>query len=350
MTSVLLYSYVSTDLFEEVAKIGAEATQKVALVIIPLFLMFELGISMVKFLMGQKGDYLNLNKFFTYILIWFFTFQYLPVMNLIGVFVDTIEYSIYHGVDPNEEGINMQETVLTAEGKEEEVVQLAIYLNQGNTEKATQYASEKGLTAEQQQIAEKLSHTKEIASQSGEEGLLDYLAKLFSSQFGIIGLIVQGLNSSIMGALRIIIEILSAILTTFLIAVGPLAIAFNMMPFGINDGVLKNWFATWFSIRCWMITVTLIDFMQWYLLKDTYEGMVNSNATRFLNDVGSIGLNTVISISFIILYIITPYLTNLYTKGSGGQFLSLFVGTVAMAAKAASKAAAGGGGGGGGGG
>jgi hypothetical protein len=347
MSSVLLYTFISTELFDHIAKVGAQSTQKIALIIIPLFLMFELGVSVVKFLMGGKGDSLNLNKFFSYILIWFFTFQYLPVMTTLGFFVDAIDEAVYHGVDPDGEGMNLQKSMMDMGGQSVDVLQVAILLEAGKKDEAYAYFQEHKMTSNDWQNARKLSNTKELPAATPEEpGFMDIIAKLFMSPFGILGVLLESFNSGLMGLLRIVIEVLSAILTTFLIAVGPLAIAFNMMPFGINDGVLKNWFGTWFSIRCWAITMTLIDFMQKTLIGDTDGKFWGADTQNFMENLGGISLNVVLSICFVLLYILTPFLTNLYTKGSGGQFLSLFVGTVAMAAKAASKVAGGGGGGG----
>ena len=347
--SVLLYSYIKPELFEQFAKDGVGTTVKIALLIIPVFLMIEFGISIVKYLTGNGNDILNLNKFFGYILIWFFTFQYMPVMNTLGFFVDAIESSVKNGIDPSQEGLNQSKTIAETGCKTERTVMYAFLLSKGDQKEIDQFRTSKNLSAEEIQCAQLMVSTNDLNAGSPEKTEEFSIARFFTISGGLVALLIEGLNAGVMAAIRVFLELISALLTTFLLIVGPFAIAFNMMPFSINEGVLKNWFATWFSIKCWMITVTLIDYMHAKLMEGHLDKLANSSASTFLSDVGGIALSTVVSCSFVVMYIITPYLTNLYTKGSGGQFLSLFVGTAAMAAKAATKAASGGAGGGGGG-
>lgn len=334
--SVFTWIVIDSSIFKDVVESGVAATSRVAMVIIPLFLMMELGISCVKYLMGDGNGFLDLKKFFSYLLIWFFTFQFMNVMNMADAFVNVIEVTIRTTVFDSSGGANLPLAIDKTQGIAPEVLDLARKLsrNEITTTQLSQMIQNGTYTENQVNVAIKLSGLTN-PSGNADEGVFNFLSRLFSGTYGIFVLILQGINGAVISFLRVFIEMLGSLLCAVLIIVGPLAVAFNMLPFGINEGTLKNWFGTWLSIRCWAITITVYDYLFDSIMKHSAEAAFNPASSDLMKNLDQLSFYNILSTATVIMYIMTPFVTNLYAKGSGSQFASLAVGAAVMMTKGA---------------
>lgn len=277
-----------------------QITLTLALVLIPLFILIEAGIATIRYLMGE-GGWIDYRKFLGYILLWFFTSQYIPIMggvnSLVNVCVGAVEnHPIATDVD-----------IFSTLNKAAYVQQL------------------------------KITGKKQI--EDVEPGFLNTIGSAISGAFDFANLfqttLVGAVTKGITTVIRVLVEGISIMLTGILLIIGPLAIAFNMMPF-VGDGIMKNWFGTWLSIKCWTITMTIIDIVQ----VKFFESYISTPSTNTQKALESITTDTTftlaINVGFIICYIMTPMITNYYVKGAGGNMLSAAIGagsTVLAAAK-----------------
>lgn len=137
---------------------------------------------------------------------------------------------------------------------------------------------------------------------------------MMTHQTGFSGGIIKWLISSLMDGLtlviRTVLEYLRAILLSFVYVTGPFAIVFSLIP-GFS-GVLQKWFSTWLNIQCWAITLNMLD-----AIVEAY-GNYGTQSYETSSD-----LFLVTNLAIIVIYLMVPWLTSLYTGASGaGRFLS----------------------------
>lgn len=291
--------FFTDPLFDKAIEQATSATLKVALLLIPLFMLIELGIASVRYFFSDGERFVDFRKFFGQLLIWFFATQFITVMGFIDGFVNTIEYSIRSNVGD----VNLPATFMDAQDLE---IQSPLSDTLGTMDRIVNTIK---------------SNANSIAS-------------VAISVVNLPQVIMAEILQATLYLVRLIVELISYILTSFLFIVGPLAIAFGMMPF-VGDGITKNWFGTWFSIKCWAITMTVLDF----LLAKFVDVMTSTTASQVLQAMqdsftGGLLVRKVVLLAFPIMYIMTPFLTNLYVKGTGGQFMSMAVGGAVMLTKA----------------
>lgn len=285
----------------------AQITLSLALILIPLFILIEAGIATIRYLMGE-GGWIDYRKFLGYILLWFFTSQYIPIMKSFNSLVNVC--------------------VNTVENHPEAQVDIWSTLHKANDIQALKMNGAMEL--------EDLEDGAWNSILSAGAGLVDFSNMLFSS---IVGMLSKGITLTI----RILVEGISIILTGILLIIGPLAIAFNMMPF-VGEGIMKNWFGTWLSIKCWTITMTIIDIVQVKFF-DAYISTPSTTTQQAVEAMASgYTFTLAINVAFIACYIMTPMITNYYVKGAGGNMLSAAIGastTVITAAKTGGASLAG---------
>lgn len=297
-------SYIAPDVLPGIWS-AAEAIAKVAKVIIPIFILIELGIAIINYMAG--GDsFPDFRKFYRHFLIWVGLLFYMPFMSMMNTTIDVV---ITYADELANEPI---EKVLTDYK----------YAGAGGLDKLT------GSTAENPSPEQKQEQTETVDSFWG------MITSLYSSvTFNIMNLASEAISDGITLVIRFIIEVLGYLLSSILIILGPLAFAFNTAPW-FGEGTLMRWFTAWLGIKCWNLTMSVLDLA---LERISTLGLVpNGNAL----DIASQGMWTVaINLSIVICYIMVPYLTNLYINSSGGGMMATAVRGGSMVAQGAKAAA-----------
>ncbi len=134
--------------------------------------------------------------------------------------------------------------------------------------------------------------------------------------------------------LRFIIEGIAYYVSYILILIGPLVIAFSLLPLGINQNAIINWFTSWLSYKMWVFIVIILDVFQ-----DSFDsaGLILAGFfgdTTTTAETLSTGL--IIKSIMIVLYIMTPFFANLIVKGGASGMHAIMIGqtaTLAMSAK-----------------
>lgn len=285
-------------LFDKAIQSATSATLQVALMLIPLFILIEAGIATVRYFISDGERFVDFRKFFGQILIWFFATQFMSVMGFLDGFVNTIEYSIRSNMGD----INLAASIADAQ-------------NISVTDAASDsLKTEEGFWSFVHSIK--------------EEG-----TKMVTGMMNLPNIMLGSILKGGLWVVRVVVELISYILTSVLFIVGPLAIAFGMMPF-VGQGITQNWFSTWFSIKCWVITMTILDFLLSKFVEILTVTALSGNLQALEDSFSGHLVRSAFLGSFVIIYLMTPFITNLYVKGAGGQFMSMAVGGAVMLTKA----------------
>lgn len=312
--------YSSDSIFNVVTAEAVEATLDVALLLIPAFILIEFGVSTVRYLGGNGDGWIDYKKAFLHVMVWCLCAQYMPIMTLVEGSVDAVQGMIEANIS--------SDPALTVKAIESPEA----YRIESGSQKAAEPSADPNAPkdpSDAEAVDWKGVAMKTLNYVVAPELIVkNTVNALVTSVFGIIASIVR---SVVLG--------LSTLLGNILLVFGPLAIAFNMMPYA-GEGVFKNWFTTWLSVKFWVLTISVLDFFFWKTIDVFINRAMHPVKPEFLQEVtNSTWADSLVGALYVILYIMVPYLTGLYVRGGGGQFLSLMVGAGAMIAKAGVNAA-----------
>lgn len=327
--------FFKQEIMEPLVKQGVTVTTQVAVILIPLFILFEFAAIFIRRFFGETEDY-KLNKLFSMILIWFLTFQFYNVMMTIDGLVEGIEGVIRENiftVTPAE--LTNSFTAMPIEHLE---IATKLSAKQIAITEVEKMVNEGKITQQEFQAIIKKSGVDEPTNWDPFE----FLGKIYYALQNIPNILISSINAGLLFIARILIECLSLLLTSVLLILGPLAVAFNLMPAGINEGVLRQWFTAWLSIKCWGITLVVIEFINIKIMAQGVTNFTTSEALTLGQAASGPPLTTVLNLSILILVFMVPWLTSLYTKGTGGQFLSTAIAAGTTVVSMGSAAATGG--------
>jgi len=292
---------------------SVSVTQGVAITGLLIFTIAEFGITIVRFFSGSGEQFPSFQKPLGYIVLFFFLLCFVPVMRTFDSTINKIDSYIRQKGETNYASIAKDLILL----KNVEKSPVLLQASQDASQMETAFV----------ELANVVEHAKTVFNNTLE---------FFS--FSLPSLLWASIADGITGVIRYVVEVLSIMLTSVLIVVGPLAIMFQTAPF-IGDGVLKNWFGAWLSIKCWLITMSIIDLMMHKFLIlfttqprgtiDFYSNLGTSAATMSL----------VMNVAFIVLFIMTPFITNYWVKGGGGAFMSKMIGAATTVVSSATSVA-----------
>lgn len=321
---------ITTDAIRDITSVGVEATTKVALIMMPLFILIEFGYAIILYF-NNRGD-LDLRKFFGRLMLWFCMFQYSGFMFMIEGTVDAMIDTIKVHV-AEEKGVPLpMDAAKALNGVSPEVYRYAIEIGTGKMNVASLenlLKSGKITQAEHDMVLElskpgaSTNNQSQAESSQNQSNWFDIGEKIATAFANIPQLIISAVNAGIIWAAGLILEIISSLICGVLLIFGPLALTFNMLPFGISDGVAKNWFSTWLSVKCWVLTLAVINQINNGILDKTIDNFVSVNAKSFIETTTSMSMTGIYSSCIVILILMVPFLTGLYIKGVGGQFMSL---------------------------
>lgn len=290
--------------YEAVVSI-AENCVEVALLMIPLLLIIQVGISIIQGLFSGDSGMPKFENIFVVILIWVLVASYVP---LIQTFYSAIDLVVVSTEFDGKDGSKMN------------VFAELVRVRTIGDNKLAGEALEKG------EYFEALKLALDIST---------------DAVFSIKDLILSYIMDGILTLVRGIVEVLMAIVLNILFIVGPLAFAFSCMPI-LGEGILKNWLLAVISIKCWGITMNVIDSLLYYYNLHYMSAQMNNT-----DSWDSMPMKEIVNVGFLVLYVMIPTITNYFIKGSGGAMFSKAIGAAttlvssAMAVKTmgASKAA-----------
>lgn len=293
-----------------------DTTTKVAMVVIPVFILVHCGQALIKFMNGRSDLLESMEKLLICVFLFFLLTAYAPITKGTSAILLKISSFIQNAHHVSNESISEK----IARGN----------LAQYNSRAVQELTEELGEAPNQEQIDERVH---ELIQPSFWDNI---------NPFNIKAFILSAITDGITGAIRFLFEGLAHILIGVLVVVGPLAIMLQCAPW-IGEGLFKHWFTSFISLHCWLITMSVIDaLIDGYLV--AYQAMVSHDTVTIEAVVGNYS-NEVMTVMFIVLYLMVPKITSYWVKGDGGGMVTAFLGAassvVALAASGGSAGATG---------
>lgn len=244
--------------------------QNLALMLIPLFLVFDFGTTIVSnFFEGEKSTP-NFKKLFIGLLLWILVSSYVPLVTGLDSTMNLITGSV-----------------------------------------TTEYSNMDVFTAKLKSIGN---------TQDNPDPDWDF----FDALLGFTDMVMGGVRNIVfeflLGALAGIVNTLSTLLTLILIIVGPLALAFQILP--VTEGTIKHWLTSFISIKCWALTSNIILALFGNYLTIWGNGFKGDQRALYETIIG----NQLTLVCFIILFLMVPIITGYYIKSAGNQMLTAVMG------------------------
>lgn len=309
---VSIFSHFN-EVFTDMVMESVWITRSIGLLGICLFILVEIGIAIASFFTGNGESFPNFQRALSYIVLFFFLSAYRPVMETFDGIINTIEAYLREQGDTDYASLAADLIVLKH-------VEMAPTFKKAEEGSSTLQDLQNGINTSWEQVKATYRDTLKFFSIS--------LPALFFAS------IADGLTAVI----RYVVEILSVLLTGVLLILGPFAAMFQTAPW-IGEGILKNWFSTWLSVKCWTITMAVIDMMMHkflILFKAQSPEITEYFSAEFMTSGVWI---QVVNLSFICLFILTPLITSYYVKGGGGAFFTKVIGAATTLVHAAGAAA-----------
>lgn len=292
-------------MFYEAVWKSVSITQNIALILIPLFLLINIGSHFISALFKNESPRIDYYKIFVGILLWVLVSNYQgPVKLVISVIDSAIELT----------------------SQEEESLQHAKVKNRiSRLTKTFSFVPEKKSESNLDPMAA-INPLMFIGTQISTVGSL--LMREITSVF------VDGFTSVV----YYIVYYLSALLVGMLILVGPLALTFELLP-GVGDGNLVRWISSLIHTKCWILTMHLINILMQLFLQVTINMKVESHPLATLDYNFSI---VIVNVVFVIMYLMTPILTGYYIRMTGAAMHTAMISAGSTAVSVGTAAASGG--------
>lgn len=168
--------------------------------------------------------------------------------------------------------------------------------------------------------------------EEGDSGIISLLKKMFNFLTNLdklIGGIFYALGMVILVPLKLIIVSITLVIWRVMIIVGPLALAFSVLP--AFKTTINTWAATYLNVGFVFTTLNIIDALMIKSIQLSF-----SNLTEYDGGGASYHIAIVSTFTYIILYLSSFWLTSKYVgKGDGGLPITKLVGIAAAAAAVA---------------
>jgi hypothetical protein len=294
--------------------------QKIALLVIPIGIMAQVGVSILSHLTGRENQW-NLSKVLGSIVIFFFVVSFQPIIKSIDGTIDSIE------------GFLRSSGQMTVDKSFEKALDLRY--NDQKTYNDAKKSIERGDSTGLQ----KLSDLKDKEEGFGVKQFVSKLPEMAGFfTISIPHLLLNMVSDGVTGLIRVILFYMQIFLLSAVIIIGPLAAMMTTIPI-IGDNILKHWFKTFLNFKCWGITCAVLD-----ILMDSYleVGLISNSPFGGITDAATshFGAATVANICFIILFIMVPKITSWYIGGFSDSGASAMIGAATTIATVASGGAA----------
>jgi hypothetical protein len=157
------------------------------------------------------------------------------------------------------------------------------------------------------------------------------------SNFSIMSLLTRFFTTTLVLLIRNVFFFVRQFVLGFLYVSGPIVISLSMIP--AFSGLAKSWLQNYISVSLWSLTFVLLDAMY-----SNYADVATAGSGGLIGNLMAGQSNdkfTIMSITFIILYCMVPWLTSLIigsstAQGFASQVASMAVGAATGAATMAS--------------
>ncbi|MCR5890574.1 conjugal transfer protein TraG N-terminal domain-containing protein [Hymenobacter sp. J193] len=175
---------------------------------------------------------------------------------------------------------------------------------------------------------------KTVVEQGVDE--ISNLLKTITS-FSLTNILLQLVTGEVVLLIRQIMQFIQQFILGFLFVCGPISICLSVIPsFG---QLAMKWLQNFLAVQFWGLSFALLDLLYtYYTSSNTTFGGVFAGPAAVEQDTKQL----VVSVAFIMLYLMVPYLTSLIIGSSAAQsFVGSVVGMAASAAAAGAGVSAG---------
>ena len=184
-----------------------------------------------------------------------------------------------------------------------------------------------------------------LAPKTVVEQATDEIANLLKTitSFSLTNILLQLITGEVVLLIRQIMQFIQQFILGFLFVCGPISICLSAIPaFG---QLAMKWLQNFLAVQFWGLSFALLDLLYTFYTasNSTFGGVSGTSITASETDTKQL----IVSVAFIMLYLMVPYLTSLIIGSSAAQgFVGSVVGMAASAAAAGAGVAAGAAGGG----
>ena len=184
-----------------------------------------------------------------------------------------------------------------------------------------------------------------LAPKTVVEQATDEIANLLKTitSFSLTNILLQLITGEVVLLIRQIMQFIQQFILGFLFVCGPISICLSVVPaFG---QLAMKWLQNFLAVQLWGLSFALLDLLYTFYTasNSTFGGVFGTSITASETDTKQL----IVSVAFIMLYLMVPYLTSLIIGSSAAQgFVGSVVGMAASAAAAGAGVAAGAAGGG----
>lgn len=279
----------------------ARYAQNIALLLIPMGIMAQFGVHFIQQFFSDGNQLGDMRKPFMAILMLFVCASYVPIVNAVDGTITLVENYI-----------RRSGSVSTREVIASRLSDISFEDQKALKEIKAQLAKPK---QNAQQIAELQAKMKALNDnkKSWWEQTWDHVNTF---RFSLVDMLINSITDGLTIALRYIMAILQFFVLAALVIVGPLAIAVSTLPM-FSEKAFHFWVKTFVFFKCWGITMAVLDvLMDQYFLMSQNPGSASQRLVQTISGLYAPGGGAmVVSVVFIILYIMTPKITSWYLGG-----------------------------------
>lgn len=288
---------------------ASQGVMKVAFILVPVFMLIDLGTSTIRYFMGKDEIHIHYERFLTTILLWHLLVFYQPVMQMINATVNLVINAVDSVAEEPIKAVLISTKYLELGG--EDYLKQSAPLSPPSTSdrmnapviglpKPETDGKKFNIKAPPPPGASMSSFLGNLTSAYGVKGMANKL----------LGLILETFVDGLTLVIRLLLEAMAYLLTQVLIIIGPLAIAFEVLP-GVGRGALMRWFTYWLGVKCWLLTMSILDLA----IEKVGDALFNAtNAEAALWGQPTL----IIQSTMVIAYIMVPFLTKLYISNDSG--------------------------------
>ena len=185
-----------------------------------------------------------------------------------------------------------------------------------------------------------ISTSETLSQKTVVEQGVDEISNLLKTitSFSLTNILMQLVTGEVVLLIRQIMQFIQQFILGFLFVCGPISICLSVVPaFG---QLTMKWLQNFLAVQFWGLSFALLDLLYTYYTasNSTFGGVFGTAITASETDTKQL----IVSVAFIMLYLMVPYLTSLIIGSSAAQgFVGSVVGMAASAAAAGAGVSAG---------
>ncbi|GAA4509450.1 hypothetical protein GCM10023172_42970 [Hymenobacter ginsengisoli] len=184
-----------------------------------------------------------------------------------------------------------------------------------------------------------ISTSETLSQKTVVEQGVDEISNLLKTitSFSLTNILMQLVTGEVVLLIRQIMQFIQQFILGFLFVCGPISLCLSVVP-AFGQLAIK-WLQNFIAVQLWGLSFALLDLLYtFYTASSTTFGGVFSAPVAAESDTRQL----IVSVAFIMLYLMVPYLTSLFIGSSAAQgFVGSMVGMAASAAAAGAGVSAG---------